>query len=118
MADSSDDPFACFGEDDNPTQGGADYEDPFACFEGYEGVSTERSGVDKTNISNSTTDSKVGPALQAQRLRQEAEGRQAYASIASSRTGIQPLHIVNLGTYADRFEVYECFQQDRPVRWA
>ena len=111
MADSSDDPFACFGEDDNPTQGGADCEDPFACFGGDEGVSTE-SGVDKTNISNSTTDSKVGPALQAQRLRQEAEARQAYAQIASPSTGIQPLHTVEHEIYADRFEVYECSQQD------
>ena len=111
MADSGDDPFACFGEDDEPTQSDAHSEDPFSCFGGDgDGVSIE-SDVVKTNISNSTTDSKVGPALQAQRLRQEAEARQAYAQIASSPTGIQPLHIVEHETYADRFEVYECSQQ-------
>ena len=109
MADSSDDPFACFGEDDEPTQSDAHSEDPFACFGGD---GDGESDVVKTNISNSTNDSKVGPALQAQRLRQEAEARQAYAQISSSATGIQPLHIVEHETYADRFEVYECSQQD------
>ena len=67
MADSSDDPFACFGEDDEPTQSDAHSEDPFACFGGD---GDGESDVVKTNISNSTNDSKVGPALQAQRLRQ------------------------------------------------
>ena len=108
---SSDDPFACFGDDDEPTQSDTHSEDPFACFGGDDaGVSTE-SDVNTNNTSR-TNDSKVGPALQAQRLRQEAEARQAYAQIASSPTGIQPLHIVKHETYADRFEVYECSQQD------
>ena len=107
---SSDDPFACFGDDDEPTQSDA-HEDPFACFGGDNDVSTE-SDVVNTNNTSSTNDCKVGPALQAQRLRQEAEARQAYAQIASSPTSIQPLHIVEHETYADRFEVYECSRQD------
>lgn len=101
---SSDDPFACFGVYDKPTQSDARSEDPFACFGGDDGSNGD--GVSKSTNTSSTNDSKV------------AEARQAYASIASLPTGIQPLHIVNLGTYADRFEVYECSQQDRPVKWA
>jgi len=91
--DREDDPFACFGGDDD---------------EGDDS-SVEGSHAHGDAIQPSESE---GALAQADRLRKEAEARQTYARMASSPTGIRPLHTAEAAKYSIRFEVYECTHLD------
>lgn len=103
MSDT-DDPFACFDGDDN-----SDGEDDTCTSiqDGDSGDTTNDADANATPIGEISRE-----AIQARRLRQEAEARQTYAKIASSPSSIQPLHTSEPAKYAGRFEVYECSHED------
>ena len=104
MSDA-DDPFACFGGEDSDGDGEDTSIDASAAAGGTDTV--------RDLDANATPIGEVSrEAIQAQRLRQEAESRQAYAKIASSPASIQPLHTSEPEKYANRFEVYECSHED------
>ena len=100
----SDDPFACFGGDESDGEDDASIQ---AAAVGADTDKKEENGAKATQIGEISRES-----IQAQRLRQEAEARQAYAKIASSPASIQPLHTSEPEIYANRFEVYECSHED------
>ena len=103
MSDA-DDPFACFGGDDSDGEDDASTE---AAAGGADTDKKEENGAKATQIEKISRE-----AIQAQRLRQEAEARQTYAKLASSPASIQPLHTSEPEKYANRFEVYECSHED------
>ena len=100
----SDDPFACFGGDESDGEDDASIQ---AAAVGADTDKKEENGAKATQIGEISRES-----IQAQRLRQEAEARRAYAKIASSPASIQPLHTSEPEIYANRLKVYECSHED------